>query len=308
MIVPVLAASVVGAYGDEDSRNKRRARLAEVTLWGCQYQHVAPDLIAATDMDMVVVDPVRDDGTGQPWARSFVDKMRARPDGTRRLVLAYLSIGEAENYRAYWKQEWNSSPPAWLAAENPRWPGNFLVRYWDTEWQSIILDDDTSGLAAILAAGYDGVLLDKVDAFDDWKPVTVKRAAKMVRFVERIADRARAARPDFLIVVQNAEPLLLDQEYRQVIDGVVKESMLTGLDGPDRQNAKTTVEWSSTRLQKARTAGIPLFAIEYTFDERLIEFANERFRRFGMRPFYAARALDRLPEVHPIQKTLSPTR
>ncbi|TAN37800.1 MAG: hypothetical protein EPN23_04615 [Verrucomicrobia bacterium] len=43
---------------------------------------------------------------------------------------AYLSIGEAGDYRGYWEKEWSAQPPTWLGAENPDWKGNFKVRYW----------------------------------------------------------------------------------------------------------------------------------------------------------------------------------
>ena len=55
-----------------------------------------------------------------------------RPVGTqcRSMVLAYLSIGEAEDYRGYWDPSWVDASgvpipgvaPAWLGAENPECP------------------------------------------------------------------------------------------------------------------------------------------------------------------------------------------
>ena len=42
-------------------------------------------------------------------------------------MFAYLSLGEAEDYRFYWQPSWNSRKPAWLHGENPGWRGNYLV-------------------------------------------------------------------------------------------------------------------------------------------------------------------------------------
>jgi cysteinyl-tRNA synthetase len=39
------------------------------------------------------------------------------------IALAYMSIGEAEEYRFYWQPEWAYAPPAWLGPENPDWQG-----------------------------------------------------------------------------------------------------------------------------------------------------------------------------------------
>ncbi len=97
---------------------------------------------------------------------SEVNSLKIKANGGSRLVIAYLSIGEAEEYRYYWKPEWKSKPPSWFAAENPDWPGNYKVRYWDAAWQSIIFGNDQSYLARILAAGFDGVYLDIIDAFE----------------------------------------------------------------------------------------------------------------------------------------------
>jgi len=77
-----------------------------------------------------------------------------------------MSIGEAEDYRYYWKAEWKTNPPSWLAEENPNWPGNYKVRYWNEDWQNIIYGNNDSYLRKILDAGFDGVYLDIIDAFE----------------------------------------------------------------------------------------------------------------------------------------------
>ena len=84
-------------------------------------------------------------------------------------MIAYLSIGEAEDYRYYWQPEWKENPPAWLLDENPNWPGNHKVYYWDPEWQAIIYGNHSSYLAKILAAGFDGVYLDLIDAYETFE-------------------------------------------------------------------------------------------------------------------------------------------
>lgn len=61
--------------------------------------------------------------------------------------------------------EWSTRPPEWLLEENQDWPGNYLVRYWHPKWQRIALD----ALTAILAAGFDGVYLDRVDALESFE-------------------------------------------------------------------------------------------------------------------------------------------
>ena len=122
--------------------------------------------LRAAPHDLLVID-VDHDRT--PLTRDEVASLRVRPGGGRRLVIAYLSIGEAERYRPYWKAAWDDERPAWLLGENPDWPGNYRVRYWDRAWQALIFGDDTSELARIVDAGFDGVWLDRVDQFETFE-------------------------------------------------------------------------------------------------------------------------------------------
>ncbi len=91
--------------------------------------------------------------------------LRTKDNGGKRLLISYMSIGEAEDYRFYWKEDWNPSNLSWIERENPNWPGNYKVKYWDKDWQSIILGDEESYLQKIIDVGFDGVYLDIIDAF-----------------------------------------------------------------------------------------------------------------------------------------------
>ena len=120
--------------------------------------------VTATNYDLLIMDLFFKDGT--TFSSSEIAQLRAKLNGGSRLVICYMSIGEAENYRYYWKTEWNTKKPAWLDAENPDWPGNYKVKYWDKDWQAIIYGNDNSYLKKILDANFDGVYLDIIDAFD----------------------------------------------------------------------------------------------------------------------------------------------
>ena len=103
------------------------------------------------------------------FTASEIEELRAKANGGRSLVIAYLSIGEAEDYRYYWQSGWKTGNPSWLGAENPDWPGNYTVKYWDPEWQAIILGNEDSYMKKILDAGFDGVYLDRIDAFETFE-------------------------------------------------------------------------------------------------------------------------------------------
>ncbi len=121
------------------------------------------DAVSATDYDLIVIDCFFNDSV---YSASEITHLKTKPKGGKRLILSYLSIGEAEAYRYYWQSDWSVHPPEWLGKENPDWEGNYKVRYWYDGWQNIICGNDSSYLKKILEAGFDGVYLDIIDAFE----------------------------------------------------------------------------------------------------------------------------------------------
>ncbi len=120
--------------------------------------------VQSTNYDVVIIDLFYD-GT-EEFTPVEVSSLRTKAIGGERLVIAYMSIGEAEDYRYYWQSEWVNNPTAWLAEENPDWPGNYNVRYWMNDWHNIIYGNDNSYLKKIIDAGFDGVYLDIIDGFE----------------------------------------------------------------------------------------------------------------------------------------------
>jgi len=126
--------------------------------------------LGSSNFDLVVLDYSFDGTQAKAFRASEISALKNRLQGK---VLAYLSIGEAEDYRWYWQEEWDADhdgqpdpgAPRWLDAENPDWPGNYAVRYWYPGWQQIIF----AYLGRILAQGFDGVYLDCVDAYERYE-------------------------------------------------------------------------------------------------------------------------------------------
>lgn len=120
--------------------------------------------VTATNYDLVIMDLFFEDATA--FTSTEINQLKNKANGGKRLVISYMSIGEAEDYRYYWQANWNANKPVWLDKVNPDWPGNFKVKYWNQEWQNIIYGNDNSYLKKILDANFDGVYLDIIDAFE----------------------------------------------------------------------------------------------------------------------------------------------
>ena len=118
--------------------------------------------LSSTNYDVFIMDAFFDENT---FTQEDLNQIRIKADGGRRLLISYMSIGEAEEYRYYWDNDWDINELSWIEEENPDWPGNYKVRYWDKEWQKLIYGTKNSYTQKIIDAGFDGVYLDIIDGF-----------------------------------------------------------------------------------------------------------------------------------------------
>lgn len=227
--------------------------------------------LAACDRDWIILDAVFDDET--PWDRNDLDVIRQGRTG--RKLLAYLSIGEAEDYRAYWRKEWTrngkltAAAPGWLVAENPEWKGNYRVKYWDETWQKLVLD----AVDEAMERGFDGVYLDIVDGFEafEWdgakyiddrvNPETKQSYRRdMVDLVKAVADRARMSAPSALVVPQNGCQILVHADFCATINAIGIEDLFTH---GDRLHPESYVKEVLGHLKTMAEAQKPVLLIEY---------------------------------------------
>ncbi len=124
------------------------------------------DTVKNTNYDAVIMDLFHFE---TPYTAAEIKELKTKRNGGKRLVICYMSIGEAEDYRYYWNKNWKTRKPDWLTEENRNWPGNYVVKYWKTDWQNIITGNDNSYQKKILDAGFDGVYLDIIDAFEHFE-------------------------------------------------------------------------------------------------------------------------------------------
>ena len=115
-----------------------------------------------SNYDLLIIDAFYH---GELLTAEDIAKLKVKPNGKRRLVYSYLSTGEAEDYRYYWKSEYKNNPPAWIEEANENWEGNYKVEYWHPEWKAILFQGKDSYLNKLLACGYDGAFLDVIDSF-----------------------------------------------------------------------------------------------------------------------------------------------
>ena len=120
------------------------------------------DALRATNYDVIIIDAFF---KGDVLSKSEVNSLKVKQNGGKRLIIAYMNIGSAENYRYYWKESWKLHRPNWLKKEYEGYEDEIWVKFWKKEWQDIIYSGDNSYTQRILDAGFDGSYLDNVEAF-----------------------------------------------------------------------------------------------------------------------------------------------
>ena len=316
--------------------------LWEVTYWAYQLQDLsvpgAVDALVNSHYDMLVLEPTRTDWSSDDRyfdTSSMVSRIKGSvgSDGRhRKLVLAYVDIGEAEDWRWYWtwSQGWScrGEPPAdWpeyiLACDPDGWEGNYPVAYWTAAWKEILLygvDEGTqpgrdyeSVVAQIVQDGFDGIYLDWVEAYEDpgvaaaAQKAGLDPAEEMVALIGEIRDYATAASPGFQVVQQNAAALIDEHPgLLTVIDGIAQEAVWfdgnatddwADPDGYDLEAEQDLTSYYLGYLTQYVEAGLPVFNCEYALE--CADEAYARSRAAGLIPYVTRSSLSRLTTTVP---------
>jgi uncharacterized protein (TIGR01370 family) len=113
-------------------------------------------------------------------SRQFLAELKSA--GT--IVLAYVSIGEADNERRYWA-DWkpakntpdnpdiprttvNEKDPMFIG-EDPGWEGSYFVDASNPKWHDILLNEEIPYILWLGDGKYDGLMMDLVDVVDEYK-------------------------------------------------------------------------------------------------------------------------------------------
>jgi cysteinyl-tRNA synthetase len=119
--------------------------------------------ISETNYDLITIDLYFDGTT--PYKPEELEQMKTKANGGKRLIVCYMNIGAAENWRSYWKSDWELYHPEFIKRKYDGYDNEFWVEYWNPEWQKIIFGSYNSYLKKIMDAGFDGTYLDNTEAY-----------------------------------------------------------------------------------------------------------------------------------------------
>jgi cysteinyl-tRNA synthetase, unknown class len=304
----------------------------DVFQWGYQLQGkngapLSERKLTAAEHDMLVIDFARDGTNDSAFSKSEVAAISAGSDNSR-LLVSYISIGEASDYRDDWDKSWTTTgkaaadltaqAPGWLGPTNPDWPESRKVRYWDEGWQKLIFNDAKTGwLDSIVGNGFDAAYLDIVDAYYFWAaeakpsermagdPVTATDAAqRMADFIVKMTTHARKTNPDFFVIQQNGDFIVSDmgdadpslkQAFYDSIGGIAVEDLYF-YGSKDEDNTYRPDQNRIRVLKEDYLAkGKAVFVVDYLKDPKKIDTFLKKAIADGFLPTVASdRDLDRL--------------
>lgn len=243
-----------------------------------QLQNAKVSNLLTLETDLLVVDP--DDLNAK---KAEIEQLKS----SGKTVLAYLSIGEAESYRDYWKKSWKVGSPKFIDKENPDWDENYKVKYWYKDWQSIIL----ARAQEIINQGYSGLYLDIIDAYWYYEEKGRDSAAQeMADFVAKISQTAKKANPTAIIIGQNAAELYKFELYKNSLDGLAREDLWYN---DNQTQDKEDTNYTLPFLEKAYSDGKIIMIIDYpTKNAKICDF-YKTCQGYGFRCTVGDRELER---------------
>lgn len=309
-----------------------RVRLSDVRSWVYNIKDTGTKRqrkqLIETLVDMYVIEPL----VTESWNRDFdirglisdIKRSNVEKRGVEPLVLAYVNIGQAENWRWYWQKGWKPGSPEWIAGKDPSgWPGCYPVLFWHEEWQQIVIEI----IEKTLAAGFDGIYMDWVEVFvernvlSEAKAQGIKETHELLfDFFEIIRTYAREEslnqNPDFLMIAQNASFLFErnPQRYVQLIDAIAIEGVWFSATGgmmswddpkgfniPSNKIFPGSTEAVLDYLEIIRNY-MPVFNVEYAQNIDGVDYASKAIEKSAEHGFVvtvARRDLSRISTLPP---------
>jgi cysteinyl-tRNA synthetase len=329
--------SWVGGNGNEQPLS-----LSQIKYWAYQIQDIsvdgAVDNLANSHYDMLVIEPTRTDWSSSDRdfdTKGMVERLKntKASDGIhRKLIIAYIDIGEAEDWRWYWtwSKDWPQGQPlpadwpSYIVTHDPDgWEGNYPVAYWDGNWKDIVIygqnqdsrpyGDYNSVIDEVIKDGFDGIYLDWVEGFENSDVMTEAQnqgknpAVEMIHFIQEMRSYAEQRVSNFIIIQQNAAALIEGHtELLSKIDAISQEAIWydgdayddwNATDGYDIPNDSSLVNYYTGYLDQYLAGGIPVFNVEYA-----LNYADDAYNKSytkGYIPYCTRRSLSALTTTPP---------
>lgn len=217
------------------------------------------------------------------------DQVKTKQTKSRRIILSYVSLGMAENYRDYWKKEWNKTPPNFIGRESNLWKGNYIIKNIDSpDWWNLT----TYMLDSIIDKNFDGILIGGIDSY--LSDNNLESRKKMIDYVIKVSNYVKKKNKNFIVLVQNSEELTNDDSYTKSIDGLLKEDLVYTWKANGNTGPKTPVTELNKSLEYLRTFRLKnklVLVVEYVSEDSW-KYAEQIIDKNGFIGYSAPRELN----------------
>lgn len=219
-----------------------------------------------------------------------------KKDKAGRLCIAYMSIGEISESRWFWPLV-QGKP--WLLEKNTDWTDARKIDPRSQEWSDLLV---TKIAPALLAAGYDGFMLDNVDTGEYLERKDPAAYAGAKEAIVGIIQRLRQTYPEAVIIANSGLETIADTA--RSLDAVICEGTYSRwIANANGSFSYTEISlqdkaWLRPKLLRLQGAGLPILALEYvdTKDAAAKQRVSEAVKKAGYHPYMAERSLMELPQ------------
>lgn len=182
----------------------------------------------------------------------------------KKIVLAYLSVGEVNSSREYFAKV---KEKGLLLENNPNWPEAFLVDIRNPEWGCYLIE---TLLPAILDKGFDGIFIDTLDSPMEKERTNPGKYKGMRNSAVSFIEKARHDYPDMKIMLNRAYGIAPDVAH--AIDYMLGESVCNTYDFNTGKYLPVQAEVQATQLKilsdiKERNPKIKVMTLDYCDDK-----------------------------------------
>ncbi len=199
-------------------------------------------------------------------------------------LFAYVSVGEAEPGRPYFKQ----FEASWLIGDNKAWKSK-VVDVSNPAWQKFFLDQV---IEPLWQAGYRGFFLDTMDSYQ--LVATKENLPQMEAGLAATVRSIRQRHPEARLILNRGFEIF--ERIKDVTYAVAAESLYQNFSPSTGSYGVVSTddrEWLLTRLNEVKKAGVPVIAIDYVppGNRELARQTAEKIKALGFSPWVSDKDL-----------------
>lgn len=202
----------------------------------------------------------------------------------KRVILAYLSMGEVERQRSYFTDVEKENI---LIMENKDWPGSYYVDVRDKRWRKRVIEEI---IPKILEKPFNGLFLDTLDNLAELERIDPKKYKGMTAAGVDMVKAIRLHFPNIKIMMNRGYELL--PSLANIIDMELAESFYSDYNFDDKSYSLVSNEDYKAQLKilddaKRRNRELEIYTLDYWYpqDKKIIKKIYKIQRDHGFIPY-----------------------